>query len=712
MPHNLFLVPAPLDWRAYLSAVLLPCLIITLAMIGLGVYGYGLTYQTLKNNLASELRAIAQLKVSQIEHWQADQKELARILASPDFLQDLQIWLASEQQDAHRAQKLLGRLRISAELNATHHFSLRDTQGRRLLAPNGSTGQQQPTGGTEKTSTENAVEQLARQAVQTGQTVFGPLHFTANPPRSAANQTTRGKEIRYFFPLRAGSQASPLAVLDVQTSPEHSLYPLLKIWPGNSPSAETMLFQRMNDQILYLNDLRHLPDSALLERRTLADHQLIGSQALTQGKGFIEGTDYRGIASLAYALPVANTPWVLAAKIDRDEVFHSLRLMVAGMTTLCSLLLVALAYWLYRRKQREYTLNRLLAEYDDLYQYAPCGYHSLDRDGVIQRINQTELDMLGYRREEVVGKINVRQLLTPDGLRIFQKNFAKQLTGADVLNVEFEMIRKDGSTLPVLVKSTSLRDHKDNYLLSRTVIVDLTEQKRAETLLRESREQLRELTRHNDSIREIERKHLARELHDEFGQMLTLLKMHISLLQTQFDTLPELVDKTEEMRILVERIIGMIRNIASALRPASLDLGLSGALEWLAADFARNTGLTCNYSGPEQEPQLDETTATAIFRIVQESLTNVARHAEASRVNIRLYQDRDTLHLHISDNGRGFDVGQVTAERKNFGLIGMLGLLGMQERINMLQGHFQVSSTPGHGTHIHIELPLKPVVHP
>ena len=144
----------------------------------------------------------------------------------------------------------------------------------------------------------------------------------------------------------------------------------------------------------------------------------------------------------------------------------------------------------------------------------------------------------------------------------------------------------------------------------------------------------------------------------------------------------------------------MVRNAVSNLRPAALDLGIVGALEWLADDFARHTGMTCTYEGERNEPSLDDAVATTVFRIAQESLTNVARHAAASKVAIRLTCARGILRLSVVDDGCGFDADEVARSRKNF------GLLGMQERVSMLAGRFQILSARGTGTSIIIELPL------
>jgi signal transduction histidine kinase len=230
----------------------------------------------------------------------------------------------------------------------------------------------------------------------------------------------------------------------------------------------------------------------------------------------------------------------------------------------------------------------------------------------------------------------------------------------------------------------------------------LSERQQMQDELIATRDRLRELAGHDEAIREAERKHVARELHDELGQLLTALKMHLSLLQMQFDHVPGLMEKTEEMRLIVEKTITTVRSTVSHLRPPALDLGLDGALEWQADEFTRHSGIPCTYENLCCAPCVDTETVAVIFRLVQESLTNVSRHAWARRVVIRLSCGSGTLRLSISDDGRGFDIDETTHKRKNFGLV------GMQERINLLHGQLKITSAPGQGTRIDIELPYSP----
>jgi signal transduction histidine kinase len=230
-------------------------------------------------------------------------------------------------------------------------------------------------------------------------------------------------------------------------------------------------------------------------------------------------------------------------------------------------------------------------------------------------------------------------------------------------------------------------------------IQDITERKNIEHELLESREQLRELSAYMEAIREEERKRIAMEIHDELGQLLTALKMDVSLLKMRLAHDADAGRKVDDMRELVEKTIWMVRNVASHLRPAALNFGIVSALEWLVEDFGRRKGLSCQLWINGREPALDDAHATAVFRIVQASLTNVARHAGASRVDVTLTNTETTLDLYVSDDGCGFD--PATA-RKGYSY----GLLGMSERARLIGGSLRIDSSPETGTVVSIHVPL------
>ena len=232
------------------------------------------------------------------------------------------------------------------------------------------------------------------------------------------------------------------------------------------------------------------------------------------------------------------------------------------------------------------------------------------------------------------------------------------------------------------------------------------ERYRAEEQLRESHEQLRALSVYLQDVREEERIRIAREVHDELGQALTGLKLQLSWLTGR---LPEKMRLfREKMRMLSERIdetIHAVRRIATELRPGVLDTaGLLPALEWQAQQFEKETGIRCEVRSAVREALLDQDLNTAFFRIFQETLTNVIRHADATRVEVRFVENSAALVLVVKDNGRGITDAQIRNTKS-------IGLLGMRERAALLGGEVQLSGEPGRGTTVTVRIP-RPSKHP
>jgi PAS domain S-box-containing protein len=230
---------------------------------------------------------------------------------------------------------------------------------------------------------------------------------------------------------------------------------------------------------------------------------------------------------------------------------------------------------------------------------------------------------------------------------------------------------------------------------------EIAERERAEGQLRASLDQLRALAARLQNVREEERKSIAREIHDELGQACTAIKMDLALIghkTTKRQT--RLRAKVDSATQLVDGMIVTLRRIASELRPRTLDdLGLTAALEWQAQEFESRTGIPCRVALPQEPLVLDAELSTAIFRIFQESLTNVARHAEATRVEASLERERDQLIFQVRDNGKGFDAEEVKSRRS-------LGLVGMQERALLLGGDLKIEGIPGAGTALILRIPL------
>ncbi|MFP1814970.1 PAS domain-containing protein [Lonsdalea quercina] len=235
-----------------------------------------------------------------------------------------------------------------------------------------------------------------------------------------------------------------------------------------------------------------------------------------------------------------------------------------------------------------------------------------------------------------------------------------------------------------------------------TVGRDISAIRYAEKRLEESHSQLRLLTRQREISREEERKHIAREIHDELGQHLTSMRIGLSLLRMQFaKEHPSLLTPLQNLMALSDKTIQVVRNVATRLRPNVLDMGLTPALEWLRDDFVRQYGVQCQLRAPEPEVLMNDECATAAFRVVQESLTNIARHAAASEVLIALENREGLIVLSVQDNGKGFDARE---QKPN-----TFGLMGMKERGRMLGGEVTITSQPGSGTLIRMMFPQRAV---
>jgi PAS domain S-box-containing protein len=270
-------------------------------------------------------------------------------------------------------------------------------------------------------------------------------------------------------------------------------------------------------------------------------------------------------------------------------------------------------------------------------------------------------------------------------------------TEGSLRNAEVQFQRPDGTQFWAI--ATARVATYDESPAIYVGLNDITRRKQMEQELVESREQQRELYAYMEGIREDERKRIAMEIHDELGQVLTALKMDVSLLKMRLAYDPEATRKADDMRELVEGTISMVRNVASHLRPAALNFGIVSALEWLVDEFNRRNAIPCELRIDGGEPALSDAHATAVFRIVQASLTNVARHADATRVDVSLLSTADKLELHVRDDGCGFD--QRAAHRDY-----SYGLLGMYERARVIGGSLSIDSAQGAGTMVSIHIPL------
>jgi PAS domain S-box-containing protein len=267
---------------------------------------------------------------------------------------------------------------------------------------------------------------------------------------------------------------------------------------------------------------------------------------------------------------------------------------------------------------------------------------------------------------------------------------------------DHRVIRPDGRVRALHARGEVAVDDDGRPRSMTGVALDITARKAIEDELRASQEELRRLSGHLEQAREEERARIAREIHDELGGAMTSLKMDVSRLQRNAASLtPEvLVERTEAIIKLINDTIRTVRRIATELRPGVLDdLGLVAAIEWQLQEFGQRSGIECRLDMQVESLALDPHRSTAVFRVFQETLTNVARHAEASQVDVRLEADDGHLLLRVQDNGRGIDPRDLAGGRS-------LGLLGMRERVRLLAGELNIDGQPGHGTTVLVRVPL------
>lgn len=262
---------------------------------------------------------------------------------------------------------------------------------------------------------------------------------------------------------------------------------------------------------------------------------------------------------------------------------------------------------------------------------------------------------------------------------------------------EIRLQSRKGAPLSVHLSLNPLR--LDSTRAVCLIASDLSEIKRAEQELRASSEQLRNLAAHLLTVREEERARISREVHDELGQSLTAVKMDLAWLAGRLPRRNgQMLERIGSTRQLADSMIQSIRRISTELRPGVLDLGLAAAVEWQVQEFQARSGIQCKVRLLTQEVFAPDV-STALFRILQETLTNVARHAKATRVEVVQQKQRNRVVLLIRDNGRGFDQADPSLSKS-------LGLLGMRERAAILGGQVNISSAPGKGTTVTAWIPL------
>jgi PAS domain S-box-containing protein len=352
-------------------------------------------------------------------------------------------------------------------------------------------------------------------------------------------------------------------------------------------------------------------------------------------------------------------------------------------------------------KTRRPSRKRVPPEYRDIFDYASIGIYRSTPDGRFLIANPALARMLGYASVAEVLALNLARdvyVRAADRAPVMRKYARLRVSWT----TEIEWKKKDGASIWVLVNGRAVRDAAGRVRYCEAFVQDITEPKHAAEEIADSRRRLRNLSRRLHEVAEQERKRIAREIHDDLGQPLTALRMDLAWLSARLapDAAP-LLAKARAMEQVVDDTIDRVRDIATQLRPAVLDdLGLVPAIEGEAEALERRSGLRCELDLPHDTTRLDEQRATTLFRVLQEVLTNVARHAGAKLVRIHLRVTPGEIALEVSDDGRGITESEAANRRS-------IGLLGMRERVAAWGGEFGILGCPGGGTRVTVCLPLE-----
>lgn len=305
--------------------------------------------------------------------------------------------------------------------------------------------------------------------------------------------------------------------------------------------------------------------------------------------------------------------------------------------------------------------------------------------------------ILGWNPCTQIKLANLLPRIHPEDRPTVYRRWCNLLEG-NVPDIQYRI--QVGDDIKWLRERTEIQEADDGKLYCVGAVLDVSEIKIKEAQLRRSKQRLRELIAHREQTREEERAHIAREVHDELGQQLTALRMDTTMLKLRYaDLSPEVDVHIQRMKEAIDNCIVSVRQVASSLRPAVLDMGLIASVDWLLKNFSERTGIATVFDAPADDLLLDDARATAVFRVLQESLTNIARHAQASRIDVGLACHDNILHVSVADDGRGFDA-KVVRNKRGF------GLMGIRERVLVFGGQARFDTVIGQGTIVRLSIPL------
>jgi PAS domain S-box-containing protein len=688
--------PFPQTWKIPWHLVLIFSLLAAgILALGYFFYDYQVTY--LQNSKAEELSAIADLKVKQIVAWRRSHlNDALLIFDDPILANQINNWFAG------RGSKEEGD-NIRERLEEVNHGSyvgtvLFDSQERVRLSF-----------WEVKPEHLHVVGKIAAQAMCTGKIILTDLYFVRQP-----NEINMSLAVPILLTQKGKKTA--IAAVVYQIDPDYSLYPLLHSGFMASKTGEMVLARRdaQNNGIIILNELRQHEGAPLVVREPLTAIQNPSVKAALGEEGVVRGVDYHHQSVLAVNRRIPDSPWFLTAKIDLTEVTAPLRrwsylIPILTLTMMASAGLGAALLWRHRdaqfyREQYQSEAERLSLSlrYEYLTKYAYDIILLTDKEGKIIEANERAVDSYGYSRHELLNL--PLSALVPT--HHFVTRFGElKPEPQDGFQLEAINHRKDGSTFPAEI-SSSLLEMGDKRIY-QYIIRDISDRKSKEKALQDSERQLRFLSSQLLIIQENERWRIAKELHDELGQVLMVLKFQISSIQSRLTSRQKtLKNECEDLLQYLDNSIENVRRLSHDLSPSALgQFGLAAALKNLLENFSKRFKVQWE---PRYIEGLDNLFSPLpqinIYRIFQESLTNIGRHSQATDIAIGIEKPDGYVTFVIEDNGKGFDPQAVM--NREPGQDG-IGLVTMQERARLAGGRLEIKSRPGAGTRLTLTIPVE-----
>jgi len=354
-----------------------------------------------------------------------------------------------------------------------------------------------------------------------------------------------------------------------------------------------------------------------------------------------------------------------------------------------------------QRKLAERALRESEERFRLIFEKGPIGMYLAFPSQSFIRVNNALCEMLGYKEHELVGRTLADVVYSKDleeGMSVANRAHEDEM---ESYQIERRFRCKNGDLIWTNLKGAMIKDSAGNVVCGLGIIENITERRQAEQQLKQSRAQLHNLMRHMQSKIEEERKHIAREVHDELGQILTKLKIDLAtILKIPVGSDIMLRETAESMNDLLNTAIHQVHQISTNLRPHLLDdLGLVEAIYWMCEELEKSAGIKCKVELQPEEVHFSAELTTTIFRMCQEALTNVIRHSNATRVHVVLVVDNDILRLKIIDNGMGITSEQIEDEKS-------FGIMGMRERLYDFNGNVAFVSPEAGGTIVDVTIPL------